>query len=107
MAYLFKHLGHLPKDANKQAIDHMLLLTTDGFLFGACLLACDPSVSPRHWTGSIFYGLLIGIFAVLIRCMASYPYSTMMSAILLGNMFAPLFDSLVPSLKPKDIDDEE
>lgn len=77
----------------------MAFLLSDGFLFGACLLACDPAVNPRRPVGALLYGLLIGTFAIPIRHMAAYHYSTMMSAILLASLFAPLFDSLSGALK--------
>jgi len=73
-------------------------ILSGGFFFGACLLACDPAVNPRRCFGSLLYGLLIGVFAVSMRQMSSLPYSTMMSAILVASLFAPLIDALSPSL---------
>lgn len=69
------------------------LFISDGFLLGACLLACDPACSPRNDEGKWLYGLLIGASAVLMRSLSTYS-EAMMSAILIGNTFAPTIDVL-------------
>ena len=69
------------------------LFISDGFLLGACLLACDPACSPRNDEGKWLYGLLIGASDVLMRSLSNYS-EAMMSAILIGNTFAPTIDAL-------------
>jgi Na+-transporting NADH:ubiquinone oxidoreductase subunit B len=66
-----------------------------GFAFGAVFMATDPVTSARTECGKWFYGVMIGIIAVVIRVMnPGYPEG-MMLAILLMNMFAPLIDYCV------------
>lgn len=74
------------------AIDHLML---GGFAFGAVFMATDPVTSARTETGKYIYGLLVGVFAILIRTLnPGYPEG-MMLAILLMNFFAPLIDFYV------------
>ena len=66
-----------------------------GFAFGAVFMATDPVTSAQTNIGKWIYGLLIGIFAVLLRvCNPAYPEGMMLS-ILLMNCFAPLIDHCV------------
>ncbi len=67
-------------------------LTVGGFAFGAVFMATDPVTSPRTEGGKWIFGLLIGAMAIIIRVLnPGYPEG-MMLAILLMNVFAPLFD---------------
>ena len=66
-----------------------------GFMFGAVFMATDPVTAAQTNTGKWIYGLLIGIFAVLLRVVnPAYPEGMMLS-ILLMNCFAPLIDHCV------------
>lgn len=66
-----------------------------GFAFGAVFMATDPVSGSHTETGKWIYGLLIGVFSVLIRVVnPAYPEGVML-AILLMNMFAPLIDYFV------------
>lgn len=70
-------------------------LIMGGFAFGAVFMATDPVSAAQTNTGKIIYGLLIGIFAVLIRVInPAYPEG-MMLAILFMNVMAPLIDHYV------------
>ena len=80
-------VGRLPFDTPLQ------MMAVDGFLYGACFLACDPACSPNTKTGKWLYGLLIGSVAVMMRCFSNYTEG-MMSAVLIGNLFAPTIDAL-------------
>jgi len=62
-------------------------------LLGACILACDPAGSPYDKPGKALYGLLIGALAVLMRCKSNYT-EAMLFAVLLGNVFSPVINSL-------------
>ena len=63
-----------------------------GFAFGMVFMATDPVSSAQTDQGRMYYGLLIGFMAVIIRCInPAYPEG-MMLAILFANAFAPLFD---------------
>ena len=68
-----------------------------GFMFGAVFMATDPVTAAQTNVGKWIYGLLIGIFAVMLRVInPAYPEG-MMLAILLMNCFAPLIDHCVIS----------
>lgn len=69
------------------------MMVSDGFLIGACILACDPATSPRRPAAVWMYGLFIGTVAVLMRSFSNYS-EAMLSAVLLGNLFTPVFDAL-------------
>ena len=66
-----------------------------GFMFGAVFMATDPVTSAQTNVGKWIYGVLIGLFAVLLRVVnPAYPEGMMLS-ILLMNSFAPLIDHCV------------
>lgn len=69
------------------------MLVSDGFLLAAVFFAIDPAVSPRSRWGKWVYGLLIGASAVTMRAWSNYA-EAMISAVLLGNVFAPMFDTI-------------
>lgn len=66
-----------------------------GLAFGLVFMATDPVSSPTMKLAKWFYGLFIGFVTILIRLInPAYPEGVML-AILLGNVFSPLFDYLV------------
>lgn len=66
-----------------------------GFAFGLVFMATDPVSAAHTHTGQWLFGLLVGALAILIRVAnPAFPEGTML-AILLGNVFAPLFDYFV------------
>lgn len=76
-------------------------LVIGGLAFGAVFMATDPVTASQTETGKWFYGLLIGMFTVLIRVFnPAYPEGIML-AILLMNVFAPLIDYFVVSANKK------
>jgi Na+-transporting NADH:ubiquinone oxidoreductase subunit B len=65
-----------------------------GWAFGTAFLATDPFTTAFTDGGRWACGFVVGVLVVLIRVLnPAYPEG-MMFAILLVNMFAPLFDSL-------------
>ena len=70
-------------------------LIMGGFAFGAVFMATDPVTAAQTNAGKWIYGLLIGIFAVMLRVLNSAYAEGMMLAILLMNCFAPLIDHCV------------
>ena len=78
-------------------LDPMTQLCLGGFAFGAVFRATDPVTGARTSVGQYIYGLLIGVFAILIRVYNSGYPEGMMLAILLMNAFAPLIDHCVVS----------
>lgn len=76
-------------------------LVMGGLAFGAVFMATDPVTAAHTETGKWFYGILIGIFTVLIRVFnPAYPEGIML-AILLMNVFAPLIDYFVVNANKK------
>ena len=70
-------------------------LVLGGFAFGLVFMATDPVSAAHTPVGQWLYGMLIGSLAILIRVAnPAYPEGVML-AILLGNVFAPLFDYFV------------
>ena len=66
-----------------------------GFMFGAVFMATDPVTAAQTNIGKWIYGLLIGVFAVMLRVInPAYPEGMMLS-ILLMNCFAPIIDHCV------------
>ena len=70
-------------------------LIMGGFAFGAVFMATDPVTAPQTNPGKWVYGLLIGVFAVMLRVLNEAYAEGMMLAILLMNCFAPLIDHCV------------
>ena len=66
-----------------------------GFAFGTVFMATDPVTAAQTSWGKVIYGLLIGMFTILLRVLnPAYPEG-MMLAILMMNVFAPLIDYFV------------
>lgn len=84
-AFSLKLAGRLPYSTILEA------LLSDGFLFGACFLACDPASAPRSLAGKWLYGLLIGALAIVMRTFSIYT-EAMMCALLIGAIFSPTID---------------
>ena len=77
---------------NTPALEHLLL---GGFAFGAVFMATDPVTGAQTGLGKIIYGFMIGVLAILIRCLnPAYPEGVML-AILFMNVFAPLIDHYI------------
>lgn len=65
------------------------------FAFATVFMATDPVSSPHTENAKLYYGLCIGALGIIIRVInPAYPEG-MMLAILLMNVFAPLFDHIV------------
>ncbi len=70
-------------------------LVMGGLAFGLVFMATDPVSAAHTNLGQWLYGLLIGVLVILIRVAnPAFPEGIML-AILLGNVFAPLFDYFV------------
>lgn len=71
------------------AYKHLLL---GGLAFGAVFMATDPVSSPTVKAAKWIYGIFCGMLTIIIREInPAYPEGAML-AILIGNVFAPLFD---------------
>ncbi len=69
-------------------------LLSGGLMLGAFFMATDPVSSPVTRSAKWAYGAIIGVTALLIRSFSGFVEGVMF-AILLGNIFAPLFDEMV------------
>ena len=70
-------------------------LVLGSFAFGLVFMATDPVSAAQTHAGQWMYGILIGFLTILIRVAnPAYPEGVML-AILMGNVFAPLFDYFV------------
>jgi Na+-transporting NADH:ubiquinone oxidoreductase subunit B len=70
-------------------------LVLGGFAFGMFFMATDPVSASFTDKGKFLFGLLIGGLVVMIRVVNPAFPEGMMLAILLANLFAPLFDHFV------------
>ncbi|HHC75076.1 MAG TPA: NADH:ubiquinone reductase (Na(+)-transporting) subunit B [Thiothrix sp.] len=70
-------------------------LVVGGFAFGMMFMATDPVTAAMTNIGRWYYGILIGVMAVLIRVVNPAFPEGMMLAILFANIFAPLIDYFV------------
>jgi Na+-transporting NADH:ubiquinone oxidoreductase subunit B len=97
-AFLTVSLFNLLAGPSSNPLMHMPFhyhILMGGFMFGTVFMVTDPVSAAMTRTGMWFYGLLIGVMAILIRVVnPAYPEG-MMLAILFGNLFAPLFDYYV------------
>jgi len=73
-----------------------------GFLFGAFFMATDPVSAPKTREAKILYGVLIGTCTLVIRNFSIFNGGLMFS-ILIGNMFSPIMDYGIRSLKASRI----
>ena len=73
-------------------------LLSGGLLFGAMFMATDPVTSPFTKTGKVVFGILAGIFTILIRAFSGFTEGVMFSIVLM-NGFTPLIDHIVVSSK--------
>lgn len=70
-------------------------LIVGGFAFGIVFMATDPVSAAQTTRGKWIYGILVGVFCILIRVFnPAYPEGVML-AILLMNVFAPTIDHYV------------
>tara|TARA_B100000886_G_scaffold139322_1_gene94219 strand:+ start:25 stop:1185 length:1161 start_codon:yes stop_codon:yes gene_type:complete len=73
-------------------INHLIV---GGFAFGIVFMATDPVSAAQTNKGKWIYGILTGIFCIMIRVFnPAYPEGVML-AILLMNVFAPTIDHYV------------
>ena len=69
------------------------------FLFGGFFMATDPISSPRTEPARVIYGIIIALCTTVIRNFSIFNGGLMFS-ILIGNMFAPILDYAVQSIRP-------
>jgi Na+-transporting NADH:ubiquinone oxidoreductase subunit B len=82
------------------AIDPLSAALGGGFMIGAWFMTTDPVSAAQTDPGRWFYGALIGAVTAIIRTFSIWS-GGIMFAILLGNMFGPIFDYYVRQKKSK------
>ncbi len=76
-------------------------LVSGSFAFGLVFMATDPVSAAQTNIGRWIYGAFCGVITILVRVVnPAYPEGVML-AILLGNVFAPLFDYFVVAANVK------
>jgi Na+-transporting NADH:ubiquinone oxidoreductase subunit B len=70
-------------------------LVVGGFAFGIVFMATDPVSAAQTTKGKWIYGILVGIFCIMIRVFNPAYQEGVMLAILLMNVFAPTIDHYV------------
>jgi len=83
------------------ALNPLYHLVMGGAAFGLAFMATDPVSAPDMNGAKWVYGILIGFLAVLVRVLNPAFPEGMMLAILFMNLFAPLLDHGVVSLRLK------
>lgn len=78
----------------------MTAVLSGGFLFAAVFMATDPVSAPVQVSAKVIYGILIAFLAVIIRSFSLFTEGIMF-AILIANVFVPLIDRQVRSLKAR------
>lgn len=77
-------------------------LFSGGLLFAAMFMATDPVTSPFTQAGRWLYGILLGVLTLCIRGFSGYVEGVMF-AIVFMNIFAPLLDQLILTLRYKNV----
>jgi electron transport complex protein RnfD len=75
--------------------DPLFHLLAGSTVFGAFFLSMDTGSSPVGRAAMVLFGLLAGVMVVIIRVYGIYPDGVPF-AILLANLFSPLFDLIKP-----------
>ena len=90
---LFNAFG--PADDPNFAVPWYWHMVLGGWAFGTMFLATDPVASASTNPGRWAYGIFIGAVSIVVRVTNPSYYDGMLFAILLGSIFAPLFDYVV------------
>lgn len=79
----------------------MFQILSGGLLFGAMFMATDPVTAPFTNGARWVYGILLGLLTLCIRGFSGYVEGVMF-AIIFMNIFSPLIDQMVLSIRFKD-----
>lgn len=91
-AFVFASIAYLlNSEAYVQPFYH---LTSGALLFGAFFIATDPVTAPMTVRGQWVFGIIIGVFTMLIRTVGEYPEG-FMYAVFMANAVRPLIDKFV------------
>jgi Na+-transporting NADH:ubiquinone oxidoreductase subunit B len=83
------------------AVNPVYHLVMGGAAFGIAFMATDPVSAPDMNSAKWLYGILIGLLSVVVRVFnPAFPEGVML-AILFMNLFAPLMDHVVVSMRLK------
>ncbi|MDD2361720.1 MAG: RnfABCDGE type electron transport complex subunit D [Oscillospiraceae bacterium] len=80
-----------PRASGGSWLSIMMELCSGYLLFAGVFLLNDPVTAPRHWLGRVFYGILAGLFVMLMRYFGRFEEGVCF-AILLANAFSTTLD---------------
>ena len=91
-AFLFASIVYLlNSEAYVQPFYHLF---SGALLFGAFFIATDPVTAPLTIRGQWIFGIIVGVFTMLIRIVGEYPEG-FMYAVFMANAVRPLIDRFV------------
>ena len=78
----------------------LFTIFSGGLLFASVFMITEPISASRTFEGMYVFGFMIGVLTVIIRSYSGFPEGVTF-AVLIGNMFAPIMDIAIRSLKRK------
>ncbi|RAO98960.1 NADH:ubiquinone oxidoreductase, Na translocating, B subunit [Petrotoga sp. 9PW.55.5.1] len=84
----------------QQTMHPLEFLMSGSLIFVTVFMATDPVTAPKNETSKWFYGIIIGVTAVLVRSFSLFPEGTSFG-VLMGNTFAALLDTAFAKKKVK------
>lgn len=78
----------------KGAVSIVPFLFSGSFLFATMFMITDPTSSPNTSWGKLFYGLIFGVLAGLIRVTFVAGETGVFVAVLIANLLSPLLDKI-------------
>lgn len=84
----------------QQALHPLEFLMSGSLIFVTVFMATDPVTAPKNETSKWFYGIIIGVTAILVRSFSLFPEGTSFG-VLMGNTFAALLDTAFAKKKVK------
>jgi len=91
-AFVFAAIAYLLN--SEMYVQPFYHLTSGALLFGAFFIATDPVTAPMTIRGQWIFGIIIGVFTMLVRIVGEYPEGVMY-AVFLANGVRPLIDRFV------------
>lgn len=84
----------------QQTLHPLEFLMSGSLIFVTVFMATDPVTAPKNETSKWFYGIIIGVTAILVRSFSLFPEGTSFG-VLMGNTFAALLDTAFAKKKVK------
>jgi len=97
-ALVFSAVSHYA--GSEKVAPPLFTIFSGGLLFASVFMVTEPISAARTAEGMHIFGVMVGALAVLIRSYSGFPEGVTF-AVLVGNMFAPIMDYGIRSLKQK------